>query len=144
MSSNSPAPAPVRTVPDLSRLLSHTAHVLTTQMTAAFAEAGMTPRAFCVLSHALEAERTQIQLAELSDLDKTTMVVTVDDLEKAGLAERRPSSSDRRARIITVTEAGRHAVEEGTKIADRVHGEVLAALPEDERDIFVRALSRLA
>jgi MarR family transcriptional regulator for hemolysin len=35
-----------------------------------------------------------------------THVVTVDELEKAGLAERRPSSRDRRARVISVTEAG--------------------------------------
>src|SRR5258708_2656285 len=105
-------PTPTRTVADLSYLLSHTSRVLATQMTAAFAEIGITPRAFCVLFHAMEAERTQIQLAEISDLDKTTMVVLVDDLEKAGLAERRPSTTDRRARIISVTEAGERAVAE--------------------------------
>jgi MarR family transcriptional regulator, transcriptional regulator for hemolysin len=135
---------PSRTVADLSYLLSHTGHVLATQMSAAFAEVGITPRAYCVLYHALEEERTQIQLAEISDLDKTTMVVTVDELEKAGLAERRPSSTDRRARIISVTEAGERAVAEGARISDRVHRDVLEALSEDEREVFVRALSRLA
>ncbi|MGH3387604.1 MAG: MarR family winged helix-turn-helix transcriptional regulator [Actinomadura sp.] len=135
--------APTRTVPDLSYLLTHTGHVLATQMTAAFAELGITPRAYCVLFHALEAERTQIQLAEISDLDKTTMVVTIDELEKAGLAERRPSSTDRRARIISVTGAGEQAVAEGAKIADRVHRDVLEALPEEQREVFVDALTRL-
>src|SRR3954453_11219006 len=100
------ASAPTRTVTDLSYLLSQASHVLTTQMAAAFTEIGITPREYCVLFHAQETERTQIQLAKVSDLDKTTMVVTVDELEKAGLAERRPSSTDRRARIIAVTEAG--------------------------------------
>lgn len=136
--------APSGTVPDLSYLLTHTGHVLATRMSAAFAKIGITPRGYCVLFHALEKERTQIQLAEISDLDKTTMVVTVDELEKAGLAERRPSSTDRRARIISVTEAGERIVAEGTRIADRVHREVLEALPEGERDAFVSALSRLA
>lgn len=135
---------PTRTVADLSYLLSHTAHVLATRMSAAFEEIGMTPRGYCVLFHAMEEERTQIQLAEISDLDKTTMVVTVDELEKAGLAERRPSGSDRRARIISVTEAGERAVVEGARVADRVHREALGALPEDEREVLVRALSRLA
>jgi MarR family transcriptional regulator for hemolysin len=135
--------APTRTVPDLSYLLTHAGHVLATQMTAAFAELGITPRAYCVLFHALEAERTQIQLAEISDLDKTTMVVTVDELEKAGLAERRPSSTDRRARIISVTEAGEEAVAKGAKIADRVHRDVLEALPEEQREVFVSALTLL-
>ena len=96
-----------------------------------------------MLFHALEAERTQIELAEISDLDKTTMVVTVDELERAGLAERRPSSTDRRARIIAVTEQGERAVAEGAKIADRVHRGVLDALPEAQRDVLVQALTEL-
>jgi DNA-binding MarR family transcriptional regulator len=112
-------------------------------MSAAFAEIKIAPRAYCVLFHALEAERTQIQLAEISDLDKTTMVVTIDELEKSGLAERRPSSTDRRARIIGVTEAGERAVAEGAKIADRVHRDVLDALPEEQREVLVDALTRL-
>lgn len=135
--------APSRTVPDLSFLLTHAGHVLTTQMTAAFADLGMTPRAFCVLFHALEKERTQVELAAISDLDKTTMVVTVDELEKAGLAERRPSSTDRRARIIAVTEAGRQAVADGTRVADRVHREALDALPARQREVLTDALTRL-
>ena len=137
------ASAPTRNVVDLSALLSQASHVLTTQMAAAFAETGITPREYCVLFHAQEAERTQIQLAKISDLDKTTMVVTVDELEKAGLAERRPSSTDRRARIIAVTEAGERAVAEGMRVADRVHREVLAALPEEHRELFVAALTLL-
>lgn len=136
--------APSRTVPDLSYLLTHTGHVLATRMTAAFAELGITPRAYCVLFHALEAERTQAELAGFSDLDKTTMVATVDELEKAGLAERRPSSTDRRARIIAVTAKGEQAVEKGTHIADRVHRETLGSLPEKQRDALLTALNALA
>ena len=85
----------------------------------------------------------QIELAEISDLDMTTMVVTVDDLEKAGLAERRPSSADRRARIIAVTPAGERAVAEGTAVADRVHRDVLDALPAEQREVLTGALTRL-
>jgi MarR family transcriptional regulator, transcriptional regulator for hemolysin len=135
--------APTRTVADLSRLLTHAGHVLATQMTAAFAEIGITPRGYCVLFHAMEAEHTQIELAEISDLDKTTMVVTVDELERAGLARRMPSSSDRRARIISVTAAGERAVAEGMRIADRVHRAALDALDEDQREVLVDALTRL-
>jgi MarR family transcriptional regulator for hemolysin len=135
---------PTRSVADLSFLLTHTGHVLQTRMTAAFADLGITPRAYCVLFHALEQERTQIELAQISDLDKTTMVVTVDELEEAGFAERRPSSVDRRARIIAVTEAGERVVAEGAKIADRVHREALDALPKTQREVLVASLTRLA
>jgi DNA-binding MarR family transcriptional regulator len=94
--------------------------------------------------HALEEERTQIQLAEIGDMDKTTMVVTVDALEKAGYAERRPSSTDRRARIIAVSETGAEVAARSQEIVDGVHREVLEALADDEGAVLVRALNRLA
>jgi DNA-binding MarR family transcriptional regulator len=135
--------APARTEPDLSFLLDHTSHVLRTQMAAALAEIGLTARMHCVLVHALEEERTQIQLAEIGDMDKTTMVVTVDALEKAGLAERRPSNKDRRARIIAVTEKGAQVAEESQKIVDGVHERALGSLPQGEREVLLQAMKRL-
>ncbi|PGH42124.1 MarR family transcriptional regulator [Micromonospora sp. WMMA1996] len=138
------AMGPTRTTPDLSFLLDHTSHVLRTRMAAALAEIGLTARMHCVLVHALPEERTQIQLAEIGDMDKTTMVVTVDALEQAGLAVRRPSSTDRRARIIAVTEEGARVAERSQEIVDRVHAEALASLPDDEREVLIRALARLA
>ena len=108
---------------DLIFLLSQAAHALQTEMTAALEKIGVTPRMHCVLFHAQDGEFTQIQLAERCALDKTTMVVTMDALEQAGLAERRPSPTDRRARIIAVTDAGRTLVRRGDAIvADAVRG----------------------
>ena len=132
-----------RQVTDLSYLLTHTAHVLATRMTAAFAEIGLTPREYCVLAHAMGGSYTQIELAKLSDLDKTTMLNTMDYLEQAGYAERVASPTDRRARIITVTPAGAEMVAAGHQIADRVHSEVLDALPADQRQAFADALAGL-
>ncbi|MFC4535522.1 MarR family winged helix-turn-helix transcriptional regulator [Sphaerisporangium dianthi] len=137
------AMAPARTAPDLSFLLDHTSHVLRTRMAAALAEIGLTARMHCVLVHALEEERTQIELAEIGDMDKTTMVVTVDALEKAGLAERRPSGKDRRARIIAVTDEGARVAARSQQIVDRVHETALAGLSKDERDVFLRLMDRL-
>src|SRR5688500_5042738 len=95
-----------RTDVDLMLLLGQASHALTTELAAGLIEVGISPRSHCVLTHALGGNLTQSQLAEMCALDKTTMVVTIDELERAGLAERRPSSTDRRARIISVTEAG--------------------------------------
>lgn len=134
-------PAPAE--PDLSFLLDHVGHVLRTRMAAALAEIGLTARMHCVLVHALEEERTQIQLAEIGDMDKTTMVVTVDALEQAGLAERRPSAVDRRARIISVTEKGAEVARRSQEIVDGVHRAALDTLTEDEAKVLVRAMSRL-
>ncbi|MFH8756219.1 MarR family winged helix-turn-helix transcriptional regulator [Streptomyces atroolivaceus] len=135
---------PARTAPDLSFLLDHTSHVLRTRIAAALSEIGLTARMHCVLVHALEEERTQIQLAEIGDMDKTTMVVTVDALESAGLAERRPSGRDRRARIIAVTEEGARIAVRSQEIVDRVHREALAALPGTDREALLRTLNQLA
>ncbi len=143
MLSGMTAMAPARTAPDLSFLLDHAGHVLRTQMSAALAEIGLTARMHCVLVHALEEERTQIELAEIGDMDKTTMVVTVDALEEAGLAERRPSSKDRRARIIAVTEEGARVAARSQEIVDRVHEQALAAIPQGEREILLRAMNLL-
>jgi MarR family transcriptional regulator, transcriptional regulator for hemolysin len=136
--------APERTVRDLTGLLNLAGHVLSNRLAAALADIDLSPRMQCVLVHAMEEERTQIQLAALADLDKTTMVSTVDDLEQRGLAERRPSATDRRARIIAVTEKGRLAAEEGQRIVDRVHADALGGLPEDDRARFVAVLGELA
>ena len=115
---------------DLMFLLGQASHALETEMTAKLQALGVSPRAHCVLAHALRrGELTQSQLAEQCALDKTTMVVTIDELERAGLAERRPSSTDRRARIIAVTEAGERIVAEADAIVAEIYGEVLAALP---------------
>jgi MarR family transcriptional regulator, transcriptional regulator for hemolysin len=137
------AKTPARTVPDLTGYLTHAGHVLETQLSAALADVGLTLRMQCVLRHALEAERTQIQIAELAYMDKTTMVVTVDALEKAGYAERKPSATDRRARIIAVTDAGAAIAQEGQRIVDQVHADALGALAAAERKPFVEALQDL-
>jgi DNA-binding MarR family transcriptional regulator len=143
-----PAPSPAAADPapctaDLCWLLSRASHVLTTELTAALEQLGISPRAQSVLGAAMTGEHTQIELARMVGLDKTTMVATLDELQAAGLAERRPSPSDRRARIIAVTEAGERAAGDARAIADDVRDDVLRALPPEERAIFVDALRRL-
>ena len=77
--------ATVERVPDLAMLFAEASHSLQTELTARLEHLGLSPREQCVLIKALDGDRTQIQLAELCQLDKTTMVVTVDKLEKRGL-----------------------------------------------------------
>ena len=128
---------------NLCWLLSQTSHVLMTEMTAALEELGLTPRSHSVLVTAMTGELTQSEVAQQVGLDKTTIVVTVDELEAAGLAERRPSKTDRRARVIAVTKAGERRAAEGQKLVERTQCEVLDTLPARERDALVGGLSRL-
>jgi MarR family transcriptional regulator, transcriptional regulator for hemolysin len=128
---------------DLMMLLHQAAYALELELTAKLAEIGMTPRGRCVLSNAVDAGRTQTELAELANMDKTTMVVTMDALEKAGLAERKLSPTDRRARVIEVTQAGRERLAEADRVVSCVYSDVLGSLPEGEREGLVSALTRL-
>src|SRR5215211_3447477 len=122
-----PPPAPPEAEPistDLCWLLSRASYILTTKLTAALEGLGVSPRAHCVLSAAMAGDHTQTELARTVGLDKTTMVVTLDELEAAGLAERRPSSADRRARVIAVTKAGERKVRDAEAIAERTTEDV--------------------
>src|SRR6266545_4000679 len=116
-----PPPAEGESMPtDLCWLLSRASYILTTELTAALEGLGVSPRAHCVLSAALSGDRTQTELARRVGLDKTTMVVTLDELESAGLAERKPSKTDRRARVVGVTKAGERKVREAEAIVERI------------------------
>jgi MarR family transcriptional regulator, transcriptional regulator for hemolysin len=128
---------------DLCWLLSRASHGLTTEFTAALEQLGISPREHSVLFTAMTGELTQTEIARMVGLDKTTMVVTVDELEASGLAERRPSTTDRRARVIVVTDAGERLVREADEVLDRVRDDVLSVLEPDERQVFLTALGRL-
>ena len=96
-----------------------------------------------MLSKAARGDLTQREIAALAGIDKTTMVVTVDHLEQAGLAERRPAPTDRRARLVAITPEGREVLERADAAVAGVYADVLGALPEGERSGLVAALQRL-
>lgn len=129
---------------DLCWLLARASHVLMTEFTAALEGFDISPREHAILSAAMDGEHTQTELARSVGVDKTTMVVTVDDLEAAGLAARVPSPNDRRVRVIKVTPAGEHKVADANEILARVREDVLEGLPEGDRAVFLRCLAQLA
>jgi MarR family transcriptional regulator, transcriptional regulator for hemolysin len=125
-------------------LLSRATHALLSEFTAALEGHGISPREHAVLMSARQGAFTQSQLAKMVGLDKTTMVVTVDELEATGLAERVPSPHDRRARMILVTEAGERKLAEAEEILTRVREDIFADISEDDREVFLRCLDQLA
>ena len=135
-------PAPLTS--DLCWLLARASHALTTELAAALESKGISPRDHSVLATAITCSYTQTELARLFGLDKTTMVVTLDELEAAGLAQRRLLSTDRRVRVVGVTAAGKRKLRQAESVMDRVREDVLSALPAREREIFLRSLARLA
>jgi DNA-binding MarR family transcriptional regulator len=130
-------------VPDVMFLLSWVNHALALENAAGLSELGITTRAYCVLYKGMSGEFTQSQLGEMCGIDKTTMVVTVDELERAGFAERRLSQTDRRARIVAVTPAGEEIVAQASKIVQRIQEDVLSSLSARDRATFLKVLGEL-
>ena len=122
-------PAPATAPVDLMMLLNEASHALTTELAAGLAGIGITPREHCVLSKAARGDMTQREIAAQAGIDKTTMVVTVDQLERAGLAERRPAPTDRRARIVAITSDGREVLARADAAVAGIYDDVLGALP---------------
>ena len=114
------------------------------EIEAALETTGLSTRQHQVLTAALGNELTQTRLANILGLDKTTMMVTLDELEREGWAERRSLPSDRRARIVAVTPEGRKLLKKADKAFVEANERVLSRLPEDERRVFLQALERLA
>jgi MarR family transcriptional regulator for hemolysin len=129
---------------DLCWLLSRASHLLSQEFEAALHASGVSPRKHQVLSVAQNAELTQTELARIVGLDKTTMMVTLDELERDGLAERRPLPSDRRARVVAITTAGRRALRSADAALEVARERALSLLPAEQRDLFVESLGRLA
>jgi DNA-binding MarR family transcriptional regulator len=128
---------------DLAFLLEHAGRVLSTELTARLAELGISQRDYFVLSKAIPGDLTQIKLAEICQLDKSTMVNTLDELEKAGLVDRQPAPTDRRARLVSLTDKGLELQVKAKRIVVGVYRDVLGALPEGERTGLVNGLIRL-
>ena len=104
---------------------------------------GLTPALFGVLN-VLGARDGAIQqeIASTMGIDPSTMVSLIDDLERAGLAERRPHPSDRRAREVAITTKGRRTLERARRMAMQVEDEVLGGLSVAERRRLLALLRR--
>ncbi|WP_033288546.1 MarR family winged helix-turn-helix transcriptional regulator [Amycolatopsis jejuensis] len=88
--------------------------------------------------------RTQAALAQYLSLDRTVMTYLLDDLETAGLVERRPDPADRRARRIEVTEAGSAALAAAVERLRDVETSLLAPLSPEKQQSLRVLLSELA
>jgi DNA-binding MarR family transcriptional regulator len=106
---------------------------------------GLRPPQFGVLTMiAAEPGLTQQALVEATGIDPSSMVLMLDGLEDAGLAERRPHPSDRRKRAVHLTKEGRQVLGRARTAAERVGEQTFARLSEDERRQLHALLRKLA
>jgi len=135
--------SPLHVLSRVSRLARH----LDLARGSAFAEHQLEGWEFDVLS-ALRRAGEPYQLSPGALVQQTlvtsgTMTNRVDRLERRGLVRRSPDPSDRRGVIVALTPAGRTVVD--AAMADLLHRErdLLAELPQGERDDLAGFLRRL-
>jgi DNA-binding MarR family transcriptional regulator len=103
------------------------------------------PRGYQVLSSAARGDAgTQLAMAHRLGVDRTVMTYLLDDLEKAGLVERKPDPADRRARRVVLTEDGTARLCDVERRLRRVEEHVLGPLDPAERDTLRTLLQRVA
>ncbi|MBW6642257.1 MarR family transcriptional regulator, partial [Salmonella enterica subsp. enterica serovar Weltevreden] len=81
-------------------------------------------------------------LAEQLGVEGPTVVPLVDQIERAGLAERRADASDKRAKTIHLTPAGRALAAQAEVRSAEVRSALFAGIPADDLATAIRVLER--
>ena len=114
-----------------------------TRFAEALASLGLTTALFALLN-VLGAHEgaNQQEIGAAMGIDPSTMVSLIDQLEAAGLAQRRTRPTDRRAREVVVTPKGRRVLKQARQLALQVEDDVLRGLNGGERRQLLALLRR--
>jgi DNA-binding MarR family transcriptional regulator len=129
---------------DLHWLFARLKQGLATAETSVVREHGMSLWGYTVLMAIVEAPmRSQLSLAQAVSVDKSKLVLVIDELESAGLVRRRPDPADRRARIVEVTEDGRRALDAARDDVEAIENRLLADLDAPSQQALRSVLRQL-
>lgn len=126
-------------------LLSRVGMVAAKQFSERIEQLGLNTRMWGALN-VLDAEGaiTQHALGKCTGIDPSSMVSTIDDLEKEGLVERQPHPTDRRAHALHITDKGHETLKRGRQLARGAQEDLLSPLSADERKQLHELLLRIA
>jgi DNA-binding MarR family transcriptional regulator len=85
----------------------------------------------------------QSVLAAQFELSPHSITDIVDGLERSGLAERQPDSTDRRAKLVAITPAGQACLDVAYVTRERLLTQIFGALSEADRATLIRLLGSL-
>jgi DNA-binding MarR family transcriptional regulator len=129
----------------LGYLLKHAQLRLAELSRAALAPFGISGRELAVLV-AIDDRPSQSQqeVARRMDVDRTTMVALIDDLEDKGLVQRQQDPDDRRKNVVVLTDAGRTTLRQATAAAREAERRLLGSLSDNESAMLKKALQTIA
>ena len=85
----------------------------------------------------------QNNLAGLTGRDKTTFTRNINTLERKGLVERKLSEQDKRIKLVYITPKGTKALQKADPIIKRIIGEVEEGITDEERESFLKTLTKI-
>ena len=104
----------------------------------------LTPRQFAVLKAvAGSKEPSQTVLVEQTGIDRSTLADIVRRMVNRGLLSRQRAKHDARAYVVKLTSAGQSAIKRADPVARKTDERLLAALSVNERESFIKALTRI-
>jgi DNA-binding MarR family transcriptional regulator len=83
-------------------------------------------------------------VASLLAMDRTTLTAALKPLERRGLLKVLPGSSDRRARVLKLTDKGRELLASAVPVWQSTHDEVESLMPPGGPDSIRRSLQSLS
>lgn len=86
---------------------------------------------------------SQARLADILEVEPITLVRLVDRMEEAGWVVRRAHPTDRRLRLLFLTEKARDTFARMRVIGAKVRAEALAGLTSEEHDLLIDLLLRV-
>jgi MarR family transcriptional regulator, transcriptional regulator for hemolysin len=96
------------------------------------------------LVHLAEREGiSQVQLAELTDLEPMTLVRILDRMESDGWLERRNDPADRRARCLYLLPKAKPLVDDIWHLVDLTRREAFAGIPRKHADLLIELLEKV-
>lgn len=105
---------------------------------------GITPaQARVLLALHFQGPLTQAALALQTGVDPSTLVSTLDVMERDGMAVREPSPDDRRAHLVSLTASGEELVPGLFALWDAVEAELTRAMPPADRKSLTAMLQEL-
>lgn len=126
-------------------LLSQTGAATARRFKAALEEVVLEPRHFALM-RAIEAaeNRSQQLLAERLQIPPSSMVALLDQLEERGIVARHLDASDRRVRIVELTEAGREVLARAMHVAMATEQRICEGFDFDQRELLISMLQVVA
>ncbi|MCG7506454.1 MarR family winged helix-turn-helix transcriptional regulator [Mesorhizobium retamae] len=107
--------------------------------------ADLTPPQFAALARLYEiGETSQNQLGQMIAMDAATVKGVIDRLKSRGYVSLQKHDTDKRLLLVSLTAAGREAVEELIPLAKTITEETLTPLTQKEAAQFLRLLGKIA